>query len=355
MSTSFQTLVVNATTGVELSYIDSGPPAAHGPYTTIFSIHGMIFSNVVFQQMMALAPTQHYTQGVRIVAINRRGFPGSTPFTPEELNVTLTGGSGDAEREVQVEARGHEIAMFIAIFIQKFDLPPFSGAGRPGGVVLFGWSVGAPFTTFAIANADTLPEATREVLRSHVRSLILYEAAPIAIGLPTPAQNWTPLVDSTIPASLQLGAFSQWVTAYFDHASTTNKDLDSLSWVITSPSRVPTLYEIPAAQLTAMIQLGPAASTDLPFLFFFGNQLLSTYRKAFYDSSTATLFPNMKRAVLCGNKTAAFGIAGLWAVEADQATSSPQTEVTYEMMSGTNHLGPWDDAAKVLETVIRLA
>ncbi|KAJ7764874.1 Alpha/Beta hydrolase protein [Mycena metata] len=351
MSTSFQTLVVNATTGVELSYIDSGPPSAHEPYTTIFAIHGMIFSNVVFQRMIALAPTQ----GVRVVAINRRGFPGSTPFTPEEFNVNLTGGSGDAEREAQMEARGHEIATFIAIFIQKFDLPAFSGAGRPGGAILLGWSLGAPFTTFAIANSDTLPEATREVLTSHVRSLILYEAAPIALGLPTPAQNWNPLMDSTIPASLRLEAFSQWVTAYFDHASTTDKALDSLSWVVTSPSRVPTLYGIPAVQLTAMIQLGAAASTDRPFLFFFHDQLLSAYRKAFYDASTAALFPNMKRAVLCGDKTAAFGIAGMWAVEVDHATTSPQAKVTYEMMSGTNHLGPWDDATTVLETVIRLA
>ncbi len=41
---AFQTLVVNASTGVELSFIDSGPPA-QDVYTTIFAVHGMIFTN----------------------------------------------------------------------------------------------------------------------------------------------------------------------------------------------------------------------------------------------------------------------------------------------------------------------
>ncbi|KAJ7152991.1 Alpha/Beta hydrolase protein [Mycena filopes] len=351
MSTSFQTLVVDPTTGVELSYIDSGPPFAQGPYTTIFAVHGMLFTNVVFQKMMALAPAQ----GVRVVAMNRRPFAGSTPFTAEEINIACTPDSGDAERQAQIKARGHEIGTFVAAFIQKFELPPFSERGKPGGAVLFGWSVGAPFTTFVVANAETLPAATRDVLSRNVRSLILYEAAPIALGLPTPAQNWNPLVDTTIPASLQLAAFSQWVTAYFDHASTTDKNLDSLTWVLTSPSRVPTLYKIPAAELSTMIQVGDVASIDLPFLFFSSNQLLSTYRKAFYEAGTAALFPHMRRSVLCGDRTAAFGIAGFWAVEADQAIHGPQTEVTYEMMAGTNHLGPWDDPEKLLETVIGLA
>ena len=46
------TIVVNATTGVELSYIDSGPPPNKTtvPYTTIVAIHGMIFTDRAFQQ-----------------------------------------------------------------------------------------------------------------------------------------------------------------------------------------------------------------------------------------------------------------------------------------------------------------
>lgn len=41
---SFKTLVVNSSTGVELSYIDSGPPKQKD-YTTIIAIHGLSFTN----------------------------------------------------------------------------------------------------------------------------------------------------------------------------------------------------------------------------------------------------------------------------------------------------------------------
>ena len=40
---SSSTLIVNASTGVEPSYIDSGAPA-QASYMTIFAIHGMIFT-----------------------------------------------------------------------------------------------------------------------------------------------------------------------------------------------------------------------------------------------------------------------------------------------------------------------
>ncbi|KAJ7130777.1 hypothetical protein C8R43DRAFT_1089921 [Mycena crocata] len=346
----FQTLVVNATTNVSLSYIDSGAPSTPS-YTTIFAVHGMLFTNLIFEKIIDIAPSH----GVRVVAINRRHFPGSTPFTPEELNVVFTGGSGDDERDAQMEARGHEIGTFIATFVQKFHLPPLSADGKEGGSVLLGWSVGAPYQLAAIASADTLSEDTRSVLSAHVRSLILYEPAPIALGLPTPAQNWNPLVDNSIPAPLQLAAFGQWVTAYFDHQSIETRDLDSLSWVLTAPDQSPTLYGIPADKLGPMLRLGEDATTDLPFLFFFANQLVKAYRKAFYDGATAALFPKMKKSFLCGDRTAAFGVCGLWAVQDDQAIHGPSTKVTFKFMNGTNHFGHWDDAETVLKTFISLA
>ncbi|KAJ7489033.1 hypothetical protein FB451DRAFT_1337031 [Mycena latifolia] len=284
---AFQTLVVNDITGAELSYIDSGAPS-HGSYTTIFAL-------------IDIAPSR----GVRVVALNRRSFPGSTPFTPEELNIALTGGSGDDERDVQMEARGHEIGTFIATFIKRFNLPPPSNDGKTGGAILFGWSLGSLSLLAVIGTADTMPEATRSVLSSHVRSLIVYETAPIALGLPVRAQNWNSLLDTTIPEGLRLETFGQWVTAYFDHANISTRDLDDLSWVVSSVNRTPTIYRMPTDKLNAL--------------------------------------------------TAAFGINGLWAVEDDQAIHGPNTKIIYKMMSETNHFGHWDDAEKTIESVNDLA
>ncbi|KAJ7087147.1 hypothetical protein C8R44DRAFT_991416 [Mycena epipterygia] len=201
---AFQTLVVNDKTGVELSYIDSGVPPNATSYTTVFAVHGMIFTNLIFEKIMALAPSRN----VRVVAINRRPFPGSTPFTPAELNITLTGGAGDAERDAQIEARGHEIGMFIARFITKFNLPPPSD------------------------------------------------------GPPVPA---------------------------------------------------------------------------------------------LYGADVGALFPRMKRAFLCGDRTAAFGINGMWAVKVDQALHGPEAKIVYKMMRGTNHFGHWDDAEKTMDVLVELS
>ncbi|KAK7055272.1 hypothetical protein R3P38DRAFT_1349671 [Favolaschia claudopus] len=348
---AFNSLIVNTNPNIALSYLDSGAPRGVSNYPTIFAIHGMIFSNLVFQKIMDLAPSL----GVRVVAVNRRPFPGSTSLTAAELNVINTGGSGADERAAQLDTRGHEIATFISNFITQFNLPRMSADGKTGGAIILGWSVGAPYALAAISAADSLPTPIKSTFSTNLRSVIVYEAAPIAIGLPTPPQNWNALVDNTIPANLQLQAFGQWLTSYFDH-DISKRSLDGLSWVITSPSRTPTLYSIAAAKkLDAMQELGADAQTDLPMLFFFGDQLVASYRKAFYDANVAALFPKLKRSVLCGNKTAAFGINGFWAIQDDQKVNGPKTSVTYKMMSGTNHLGHWDDPSTVLNAIISLA
>ncbi|KAK7055273.1 hypothetical protein R3P38DRAFT_2846113 [Favolaschia claudopus] len=344
---AFKTIVVNSTTNVELSYIDSGAPAGAATYPTIFAIHGIIFSNLVFQKLMDSASSL----GVRVVGINRRPFPGSTPFTDAELNVIYTGGSGTAERQAELDARGHELGTFIANFITQFNLPRLSADGKTGGAVLLGWSLGAPFALAAVSAAGSLPPATLETLSANLRSIIVYEPAPLAIGLPTPSQNWNPLVDSTIPADLQLEAFGQWVTAYFDN-NIANRNLDDLAWVVTSPSHTPTLYTIAAAgKLDAMQELGADAQTDLPFIFNFASELLGSYRNALFDANTAATFPKLKRSVLCGTKTAAFGVNGFWAIQDDQAANAPQASIAYKMMDGTNHLAIWDNPTTIINTV----
>ncbi len=111
------------------------------------------------------------SKGVRFVALNRRHFPGTTPLSSEELVITQTGGTDDSQREALVEARAHEIALFIDVFIQKFNLPSISSGG---GVALLGWSLGATFALIVISSVDTLPEDVRRRLNDYMRSLILY-------------------------------------------------------------------------------------------------------------------------------------------------------------------------------------
>ncbi len=163
--------------------------------------------------------------------------------------------------------------------------------------------------------------------------MITAEPPSIALGLPAPTQNWTFLVDTTVPENLRLPAFGQWCTSYFDHANIVGRDLDKLSWVLASPSRTPTFFN----GLPLSIQrYGEEAATDLPFLFLFSKQILAAYRKALFDPR---VFPGMKRAFVCEDKTCALCIAALWAVQDDEKElrTADAKAVRYRIIPGANH------------------
>ncbi|PBK96047.1 hypothetical protein ARMGADRAFT_1028269 [Armillaria gallica] len=246
-------------------------------------------------------------------------------------------------QEALVEARGHEIALFIDTFIQKNNLPSISSGG---GVALLGWSLGATFAPIVISSVDTLAEDIRRRLSEYILSLILYdypklnenaEPAPIALGLPTPKQNWTFLADATC-------------ASYFDHADNVGRDLDKLSWVLASPNRTPTFFN----GLPLSIQrYGEDAATDLSFLFLFSKQILAAYRKAFFGPG---VLPNMKRAFVRGDKSCAFWIVGLWAVQDDEQElwTVDAKAIKYKIIPGANHFVHWDDPEKALDAFIAM-
>jgi pimeloyl-ACP methyl ester carboxylesterase len=117
--------------------------------------------------------SEAFAKGARFVAINRRSFPGSTPFSPDELNIVMNGGN-DQQRDVEIEARGHEIASFIDIFTQKQNLPPISDDGKSGGIILLGWSLGNALSLAAISSSHSLSHDVRSRFASSIRALIVY-------------------------------------------------------------------------------------------------------------------------------------------------------------------------------------
>ena len=125
---------------------------------------------VVFKR----AQTAAAAKGVRFVAINRRHFPGSTPFSQDELNLILSGGE-DSQKDVHWDVRGRELASFVGAFAQQNNLPPVSSDGKAGGIIILGWSVGAALALSSIASSHTIQDAgLKSALASHVRALILY-------------------------------------------------------------------------------------------------------------------------------------------------------------------------------------
>ena len=109
---------------------------------------------------------------VRFVAISRRGYPGSTPFDPNEIAALPT--DSDAQKEAFLRARGAEVAVFIDKFIEAFHLPPISPDGSTGGIALMGWSLGCSVALSVVSHMDTYAQSVQTRLGAYLRTLILH-------------------------------------------------------------------------------------------------------------------------------------------------------------------------------------
>jgi len=159
---------------VEFSYLDSGDPNST-IYTTIVLVHGhtfhsgtkvllcpiisLIHRTGVFQRLLPLAAPR----GVRIIAVNRRDYAESTLFSPAELN-QLNNGEQTA-RASFLQARGLEMAHFVAALIEKLNLPKPSEDRTNGGIALIGWSLGNILPMSIMNSITFLPGETKTRLQ----------------------------------------------------------------------------------------------------------------------------------------------------------------------------------------------
>ena len=117
---------------------------------------------------------QAYNANVRVVAISRRDYPGSTPITLQNAN-DLAEGSNE-EKRTFLRERGLEIASFIHHFIEDHGLLPISSDGKNGGIVILGHGIGCAFALSAVASLDAFPASVQQRWGSHVRALLLHGA-----------------------------------------------------------------------------------------------------------------------------------------------------------------------------------
>ncbi|KAF8901870.1 Alpha/Beta hydrolase protein [Gymnopilus junonius] len=329
--------------GVDLAYTDSGAPNVF-PYSTIFAVHGICFTNLIFQKLQSVA----FDNGFRFVAVNRRSYAGSTPFSPEETKVIVDDAPLLEERANFIQARGHELALFIALFAQKFELPPLSDDGKTGGSTVYGWSMGSQLAVLMLASVPTLPPTVRSSLASHLRSLVIYDAAPYFFGFPNAEKNWAPLVDITMPESLRLPMFGQWVSSYFDNGDYSKHNYDTLAYVLPSTDKIPTIFK---DDMSNTASYGQDAALDLPLVFKFVQPLQEAFYKALRGSETAALFPRLKMTFVCGDRSPSFGLSGLWTVQDNVTKGGLRGRIHYKIVKGANHFLHWEDPYKALELI----
>lgn len=113
-------------------------------------------------------------KGIRLIALNRRMFPGSTPFSEEELAPIKPPEAGAPELIAFLRERALEIIGFVQEIIMRLELPANNHEG--GGISILGWSL-ANMYCFALINAfmdPDLPDETKMMIKDCISSVIFF-------------------------------------------------------------------------------------------------------------------------------------------------------------------------------------
>jgi pimeloyl-ACP methyl ester carboxylesterase len=287
--------------------------------------------------------------GIRFVAINRRGYKGSTPISDADKAVFTEG--TDAQKAEWLKSRGLEILNFMNTFIVRENLPAISPEGK-GGCVLLGWSMGCTFTISAIAYIGDLPSPVQTRLASHLRAHILHgllhllfrpaqsslnftsEPPAISFGFPTFPAHMI-VLGPNISEEARTGIIVGWITSYFQHSGLSTHELSGLS-VVPSIIRVPSLWNMSLSEAADMIDAGSYAAFDHPFLLNFIPQANAVYKAAMFDGVVKDRLPHMKRWLLVGDATLTICISALWSVQEDDKARGGGN-ANYKVLPGQNH------------------
>ncbi len=169
--------------GTVIFYTDSGPPPSSSDYTALVIIHGTGFngrgspSTVHWQGQtngfILIDGFEHihdlaHERNLRTVAINRREYPGSTPYGDEELDFMKK------NPQAHLDSLAQFISLFLVAFIQGNSIPRANEDGTKGGLVALGWSTGCSMLVSMLSNPSAVSPQSRTILEPYLSNIILY-------------------------------------------------------------------------------------------------------------------------------------------------------------------------------------
>ncbi|KIJ29430.1 hypothetical protein M422DRAFT_208887 [Sphaerobolus stellatus SS14] len=360
---------------VEFYYQDSGVPILDDkPYTTLVILHGYSFNSHMFHRLMPIAKASH----IRLILVNRRGYPGSTPFKPEEtagfdapLNKDENSAQSPPSSLVRIQhytsflqQRGVEMARFLVKFIDIEKIPVKAEGRAIGGISLMGWSLGNVISLSMLAYANTYDPVLIKKLEPYLKKIIIYDPPHHALGFPTPAGAYTPMFDEAIPRDQRQRKFSEWVSAYYLHPESIqdpkipfNNIINILEQKTPIPSKPTPLMSLsPADRAKGVTKVTP--ETADPFL------VLDQARSVHKEMRIRALFGNYNE----GNAPLILpnvGISYVWCTESiwsavyamkgvqEETVNPPEYHylartVKFFPIEGGNHWPHWDNPLRVM-------
>ncbi|KAJ6474061.1 hypothetical protein C8R47DRAFT_1221308 [Mycena vitilis] len=325
--------------GVVFFYTDSGTVPGSNDYKTLVMIHGHTFHSGTFQRLNPLAQPN----SLRIISVNRREYPGSSPYSTEELRIFSEG--DDAERASLLEQQGRDLAMFIYQLIIELPIP------KTGGIAIIAWSLGGLFLLSLIAVVETLPAAVRQQLTAFVQTVVLLQCPSVALGLPTPSDWLIPHTDPAIAPEARGIVFAKWVSAHFVHGDLSTHDINILTYNNTDPLKVSTFETLKPEELAEMTDLGPADKYDnIIGLPPFASTVSRQTGKALFDVTVRRAWSGTRFWNIYGSAEPWPVLYGAWFLEDKSgALHNPELSINCKVIDGSNHFLVWEDPAKAID------
>ncbi|KZV92612.1 alpha/beta-hydrolase [Exidia glandulosa HHB12029] len=316
-------------TKLQWFYTDSGHPGVDN-YDTVILIHGMNWHEESFHPMYPFAAPA----GLRFVSFNRRGYPGTTPYSAEEQ--ALLTSSDTASHLLFHRQQGLAVARIVLEILAdpKLALP------ESGKVGVLGWSTGNWFV-LALMSALDHPEllpAERDTLSKRITHAILGEPPSAHMGAHPPANGYNPAAEP-VPDLLEI---ARWASGYFDHPDLASRDSSRLEFrkYLSDPS--PAVDRLTAEEIARMsLNAGPI---DGPFLLPEWREANELATREALRKVKDGLWPRVKDiSIIWGDKTFWLIPPGLWALE-DYAKELGGPPLDIKLLKGGNHFMILDHA-----------
>ncbi|PAV19509.1 alpha beta-hydrolase [Pyrrhoderma noxium] len=336
--------------GIKLSYYDSG--ALETPYTTLVCLHGLGYHASTFSRLLPPSKEKNY----RIIALNRRGYAGSTPFSDEELAPLKE--KDETLHEEYLYKRGLEIAQFLSFLVKTERLYPKKTGQDIGGIILTGWSLGNSTAFAFLAYLDKYPKEVIQTIEPYLKSFFSYGTPLAVFGFPRPEEAYNPFRDQNLPASEQHTIFKKYVTTYYSHPlyDSSGKEISerSLLSLEQSPSdtaKLSSIANLSEEELSSYLDQEAFPKFEALSLSISPETLQKITRRAL----SAETLPKLEIYIL-------YGQADLWEVqwttwefqklvEKWKQDGKSIREVVYSPAVGAAHFMHWDEPSSFLDHI----
>ncbi|KAG6811100.1 hypothetical protein H0H92_008988 [Tricholoma furcatifolium] len=322
---------------ITLHFTDSGPPLKEGDslYMTIIFFHGHTFHSGIFQHLATLAGTR----ALRIIAFNRRQYPGSTPYNEAEQRVILSGSL--EERTAFMKEEGNLGALAIDRIIQDLNLPQ--------QVAIAGWSLGVVFAISMYGAITRVPTDVAARLKTYVKSFILLEPTAWPLGIPEPTDAYLPLWDKSLQVEDRIPAFGQWYFAYFNHGDLSSRDAGQLQRHPQDVSKSNRIDVMPRFDLLSTTDLATELRFDTVFIEESFSPILAAQTDIFLtDLMVHEAWRSPKVLCLYGEATFWCTIYAIWYLE-EKGETLQHLDLRFKSIKDANHFFVWDLAEETLD------